>query len=311
MTRRKAKQMKYNKTIQQGDTKISTNAHSLITTQDISELTSYCTATIQQFQSRWGVTKGYTFIPGTTDTTVPDRPKVLAVAHLDCYSSKFYIENNNIHSAALDDRLGVWAICRKLPTLVDGGRFYDILLTTGEEKGKSTASDFYDMQGTDNYNWIFEIDRHGCDAVRYGFTDPIWIAALEADGWDVKHGSFTDICEFDDGGTSAVNFGIGYQAEHTVSCYVPLRTLELQLMRIAYFYNHHKDTKFTHDAYTPSPVNDYMYNYPSGWSVENQLDIANDYGQNGQKKIGTGYQGYPQWTTKNWASKWSSKRGTK
>lgn len=231
--------------------------YSMISASDIAELKSYCMAPIEQFYDKWGMKDNYVFIP--SNRSADDKSKrVLAVGHLDCYSSAFYTspDNQSIYSACLDDRLGVWAICRKLPSLLKNGRDYDILLTTGEEDGLSTASAFYDRVGLDQYNWVFELDRRGCDAVHYGFTEPEWLAALHNDGWDMKKGSFSDIVEFEDGDISAVNFGIAYAGEHSNSCHVDVRKLEIQLMRIASFYTAHSRIKYHHYnmAYTSVPT---------------------------------------------------------
>lgn len=236
----------------------------LITRKDMDEIKAYCTATTASFDKLGIAHKGNVFIPGIPDTD--NKPRVLAVGHLDCYSGAYFDLGTSIFAPMLDDRLGVWSICRKLPTLV-GGRHYDILLTTGEESGKSTASEFADQ--TDAYNWIFELDRHGCDAVHYGFTDLEWIDALEHDGWDMNAGSFSDISEFEDGVVCAVNFGVGYQNEHTVECHVKVGQLANQLSRVASFYRMYKDRKFVHN---PSPPKGKSSKYDARWYLEHDYD---------------------------------------
>lgn len=236
---------------------ILSQPNTLITPTDISELKNYCLSSVQQFYDKWGEHNGYVFIPGNRGTDDKSK-RVLAVGHLDCYTSPFYTSPNQeiVYSACLDDRLGVWAICRKLPSMLKNGRDYDILLTTGEEDGLSTASAFFDDVGTDKYNWVFELDRRGTDAVHYGYTEPDWLKVLQDDGWDMKRGSVSDIVEFEDGEVSGVNFGIGYTGEHTTACNVIVRQLEIQLTRIASFYTAYNRVKFPHydtKAYDTKP----------------------------------------------------------
>jgi len=250
MTRRKKKgNSAYHNLVSASSMIIKSN--DLITRKDMDEIKSYCNANTKSFDKLGIAHKGSVFIPGIPDAD--NKPRVLAVGHLDCYTGPYYDHGTSIFSPMLDDRLGVWSICRKLPTLV-GGRHYDILLTTGEESGQSTARDFADQ--TDAYNWIFELDRHGSDAVHYGFTDKEWIGVLEDDGWDMSSGSFSDICEFEDGLVCAVNFGIGYQREHTLECFVRINQLANQLSRIASFYKMYKDRRFVHSV-SAAPVHKY------------------------------------------------------
>lgn len=219
---------------------------SVITPQDVSDLVAYCKAPIAAFE-KLGIKQGRNvFIPSNLSGSSATKPRVLAVAHLDCYLGELKVKEDSIVSPALDDRLGAWAICRKLPSLVNGGRQYDILLTQDEERGMSSAEEFATQ--ANQYNWIFELDRRGCDAAYYSFSDDVWLEALGDDGWDLTPGSFTDICAFEDGVVSAINFGIGYEHEHTTSCQVNFRRLGLQLTRIASFYNTYKDIKFPHSG---------------------------------------------------------------
>lgn len=241
MTRRKKKNTYHN--LVSASTMV-VKCNDMITRKDMDEIKSYCNASIKSFDKLGIVHKGSVFIPGIPDDD--NKPRVLAVGHLDCYSGGYFDHGTSIFAPMLDDRLGVWSICRKLPTLV-GGRYYDILLTTGEESGMSSAKDFVDQ--ADGYNWIFELDRHGSDAVHYGFMDKEWIGVLEDDGWDMSSGSFSDICEFEDGLVCAVNFGIGYQREHTLECFVRINQLANQLSRVASFYKMYKDRRFTHTPY--------------------------------------------------------------
>ena len=249
---------------------------SVITQQDVRELIAYCNANIDTFD-RLGTKQGRNiFIPGNADPK-DKAAKVLAVGHLDHYTGKLSCTGTMLTTPALDDRLGVWAICRKLPSMVNGGRRYDILLTRDEERGLSSADEF--CKQADKYNWIFELDRRGTDAAYYGFSDDMWLEALGGDGWDLSTGSFTDICAFEEGSVSAVNFGIAYENEHTTACSVNFRKLGLQLQRIASFYNHYKDTRFVHDGmayprhYGKGAFKSSKYTSPYAWS-DDYYDIG-------------------------------------
>ncbi len=45
----------------------------------------------------------------------------------------------------------------------------DVLLTTGEEMGQSSAA--YFDPGEKKYNWMFQFDRGGTDVVTYDYGD--------------------------------------------------------------------------------------------------------------------------------------------
>jgi hypothetical protein len=251
---------------------------SVITSQDVKELINYCQADISAFD-KLGTRQGRNiFIPGNTKFDFNNKHrKVLAVAHLDHYKGKLSCTDTSLITPALDDRLGVWAICRKLPTMVNGGRRYDILLTVDEEHGLSSADEF--CKQADKYNWIFELDRRGADAAYYGFCDDLWLEALQGDGWELSIGSFTDICAFEEGRVSAINFGIAYENEHTTNCRVDFSKLGLQLQRIAAFYNRYQNSRFAHDGmmysyrYLRSGVKGASkYKNPYAWGTVDELN---------------------------------------
>jgi len=196
--------------------------------------------------------------------------KVLAVAHLDTvggsswknngtkqkplwekvkygipeplyYGSKADVE---ITSIQLDDRLGVWLITNVLSKL---DMQYDILLTTDEEIGASTARNFDTKK---QYNWIFEFDRRGYgNVVMYQYHTKELETILESAGYDVQHGTFSDISMLDSLGCSAFNFGCGYNLEHTDKCYTTLSKVHLCVAMFEGFYNGYKDTHFEHEGY--------------------------------------------------------------
>jgi len=174
---------------------------------------------------------------------------VLAVAHMDIAGNIkdkqgiFAMANNVVVSPALDDRLGVFIITKLLPAF---GVLPDILLTTDEEKGASTAS-FFDAPK--DYNWVFSFDRSGADVVMYDYKTTALAQLLGAMGFDVGFGSFSDICWLDHLGVSGFNFGTGYYREHTVKCHAQLNTTIFMVGLFIEFFKEFKDTKF---EYTPT-----------------------------------------------------------
>ena len=223
---------------------------SIITKADIKELSDYCMADEKGFDHLGEVIENK---DGTRNVFIKNQfgidAPVLAIAHLDTAlaltPSRFQYHPNKhmVVSQALDDRLGVWALCRKLPMFI-GNRGYDVLLTVGEETGNSSASHF-DIE-TEKYNWIFQLDRMGCDAVYYDFDSTDWLAALRDSGWAMNRGSFSDISTLRTGTVSAVNFGIAYKGQHTSGCYAYLDLVATQLYRVAAFYKMYEAHKFLH-----------------------------------------------------------------
>lgn len=169
--------------------------------------------------------------------------KVLAVAHCDYVdrdSNHFYYDYPEVHCSRLDDRLGVHAILDWLPLM---GINVDVLLTTDEEIGRSTAQYF---KGIKPYNWIFQFDRRGTDAVTYHYDEMDEYAAQH---FKVGYGSFSDICWLDLG-VCGLNVGTGYYNEHTLGSYCDLRDFAEQLKKFRRFYDDFKDTCIPHDSST-------------------------------------------------------------
>jgi hypothetical protein len=167
---------------------------------------------------------------------------------------------HEIVSGALDDRLGVSIIMDILPTIMPDFE-YDILLTDDEETGNSTAHDFCEdvlsglyPQLTDvhqNYQFIFQFDRAGVDAVTYQFKNYRAENLLEDTGWVHGNGSFTDICKLRNLGIWACNFGCGYHNQHSLDCYVDLRELDINLRRFAYFVDCMGSQRFLNNVSRP------------------------------------------------------------
>lgn len=199
----------------------------------------------------------------TTDT--PDGPyifqdngaAVLAVAHLD-----FVLWARPVYSGScvtcpqLDDRLGAWAILSILPSL---GVKVDVLLTTGEECGRSTARHFQQSHG---YNWMLEMDRRGTDAVMYDFENGKRRRLLRKYGFQVGQGSYSDICSLSDLGVAGYNFGVGYYAEHTYHCKADLRDTLAQCNKVARFWRAEKDNPQT---WAPAPVSSRFNRFGFDW----------------------------------------------
>lgn len=175
---------------------------------------------------------------------------ILAVAHLDTvlpqYRSKFKSKTVDgykvVISSELDDRLGAYII---LDYLKKFDLQYDILLTTNEESGGSTASDFEDdYAGKKAYNWIFEFDRAKQgkinDTVLYDYGNDAFEKIVEQ-YFTVGWGSFTDICELEKMGSAALNIGCGYQQPHSVNCFVILDDVKTQVQAFLKFYRDKKD----------------------------------------------------------------------
>lgn len=143
---------------------------------------------------------------------------VLYVAHLDIVGrdprARFALDTaagDAVHSRALDDRLGVWC----LEQLQARGQSVDILFTTDEEKGASTASFF--TPDTD-YDFIVQMDRHGHDTVLYEYDTPALRGLVKQAGGSIGNGSFSDICYLTHLGVSGINFATAYWDEHTPRC---------------------------------------------------------------------------------------------
>lgn len=197
---------------------------------------------------------------------------VLGVAHLDYIQIPFHwavadLNGLTVFCPRLDDRLGVWLLLEVLPGLVDSP--FDILLTTGEERGKSSASAFVPVK---SYNWVFELDRRGCDVVTYGIESKAWRASLGEAQFSIGRGSFSDICCLDVG-CCAVNVGIGYQEEHTRICHAFMADVDKQVSRFVKFYNtncgsaYEAEPVYHHRGYSRALFDSGSYQSGYDWST--------------------------------------------
>lgn len=183
--------------------------------------------------------------------------KILGVAHLDTVLDGWQrsVTYNDFHcvyypktkqfvvqSIALDDRLGVFTLLETLPA---HGLKFDILLTTDEEIGASTASQFTTNK---KYNWIFSFDRRGLNPVLYQYNEVNWKAALIENGYKIDYGSFSDIGSLEHLGCCAVNLGVAYNFEHTKDCHVVWGEYQECIENFKRFYQTNKGTRFPHTS---------------------------------------------------------------
>lgn len=183
---------------------------------------------------------------------------VLFVAHLDTYvqANHFHVNRINggqlIMAAQLDDRLGVHIGLDVLPRL---GVNVDVLLTTNEERGASTAQYFKPPK---QYNWIVQFDRMRDDVVLYGYDrwgeENRWRKALEKGGFKVGTGSSSDISKMESLGCKAVNIGCGYDNYHSVFATAWWPTTVANVRKFVRFYRQHRNTRFSHEKHVYVPV---------------------------------------------------------
>lgn len=164
-----------------------------------------------------------------------------------------------INTIQLDDRLGAYILLEMLPAL---GIESDVLITTDEEIGKSTARNFSTSK---NYNWIYSFDRRGLEPVTYQYGDVNkWEDAILT--WTkIAWGSFSDICDLDELGVCGVNWATAYYLEHTASCRAYFSDVYKVVNDFMYFYRENKDTRFPYD-YTARPR--YTGAYSSVWTSD-------------------------------------------
>ena len=181
--------------------------------------------------------------------------KILGVAHMDTVAdsptkkalsttkiTKIGADDNYIESIRLDDRLGVFFLMDVLPYY---GLKYDVLLTTDEEIGMSTAKNF---TTTKKYNWIFELDRRDYGtAVLYNFDTKEIRNALNSLDYKIETGSFSDICDLDNLGCAGINFGTGYKYEHTNACMTRTSWMNVVVNMFTDFFATYKNNKFAYE----------------------------------------------------------------
>ena len=169
---------------------------------------------------------------------------VLAVCHVDTVPHKpaYREKRGKAFSTALDDRLGIYILTHLLPSK---GVVLDWLFTDNEECGASTARYFDSPKA---YNWTVEFDRQGDDVVLYQYDDGQLDEAFAEVGVAVGYGSYSDIVDLPETGTTCFNWGIGYQRQHTAACYVDFKEMDAQVDAFCRFHEAHKDERLAFDA---------------------------------------------------------------
>ena len=177
--------------------------------------------------------------------------RVLAVAHLDTVqgdrSCRVVDSAAGLLavSGALDDRLGAYVILELLPRL---GITCDVLLTTDEERGQSTAYEFAQDFAEDGkpYDWIIEFDRGGTDVVMYQYETPGLVAMVESVGARVGDGSYSDIADLESLGCAAFNWGVGYADYHSPRAHAWLTDTFRMVARYVDFHNVYAGQRLEH-----------------------------------------------------------------
>lgn len=177
---------------------------------------------------------------------------ILGVAHLDWVLGPIHSPildlsyDKQLYCPTLDDRAGAYALLEYLPSLMKNDP-YDILLTTNEEKVKSTARFFVPPKGK-RYKWIFSFDRAGTDCVTYQYDGIEFRNALQKAGWTVGRGSYSDIVDLEHLKCQGVNFGVGYHDQHTAKCYLSRNEFFANIRKFLAFWTANYDVHF---PYTP------------------------------------------------------------
>lgn len=173
----------------------------------------------------------------------------LAVGHIDTVLNPkeypAYVANGYFFSPSLDDRAGVFAILEVLPKL---GVTSDVLLTTDEEKGKSTGWDYAKHVKTDHpYNFVYQFDRSGSDVVMYCYETDELCDLLEGYGFEIGIGSFSDISYMESLQVKGFNFGIGYHNEHSPKCHLSMVEFVGMVNIAAKFITDNQDQMMDHE----------------------------------------------------------------
>lgn len=189
---------------------------------------------------------------------------ILAVAHMDAtgkdpHFGRVKIKGDEwIFARWVDDRLGVFLL---LDVLAQFFR-YDILLTSGEETGKSSARQFVAPPGKE-YHWMFEPDRMGTDVVHYQYATDKMREAVKAAGFGVyAWGAYSDIASLDKLGCCGINYGIGYEENHGDWARANLNVTLEQTAKMARFFDTNQEVVF---PYIPKvvPVTPVTPTYPT------------------------------------------------
>ncbi len=181
---------------------------------------------------------------------------VLAVAHLDTVQNNRHFgsvkgDSGRIYNCQLDDRLGAWLILDLFPSM---GLNMDVLLTTGEEHGQSTAQAFTTDK---SYNWIAEFDRSGTDVVTYDLDSQIWLDCI-GEKTPIGWGSYSDIAELEHLACCAANWGVGYYRNHDRESHFIVSELSDTVDKFEKFYHDYFDQQFPIEHIKKSSWLDYV-----------------------------------------------------
>lgn len=176
--------------------------------------------------------------------------KILAVAHLDTVGDAdereaHFVDTEAgevVFSRALDDRLGAYIILDMLPKL---GINVDVLLTVGEESGRSTAAFF---EARKDYHWMIEFDRGGTDVVLYQYEDAHSKGLVEDTGARVNEGIFSDISYLDHLEIKGFNWGVGYRDYHGPRAHAFLTDTFRMVRYFQRFHDVNADEYLPHEA---------------------------------------------------------------
>ena len=190
---------------------------------------------------------------------------VLGIAHLDTVGNhpkvRFFQSNKKgpgVQCQQLDDRLGAYVLLDILPQV---GVDCDVLLTIGEESGRSTGAHFDPPK---DYNWMFQFDRGGTDVVMYEYEDDELLQKVIDAGFRAGLGSFSDICMMEFMGIKALNFGVGYEMEHTNHCYAYLKDTVYMVELFKAFYHEYKNELMEHEKVDKYYEGYGIYDYGTG-----------------------------------------------
>lgn len=192
---------------------------------------------------------------------------ILAIAHLDNvhYDPTCTVVDTHmgpmVFSGALDDRLGAYIILELLPKL---GITCDILLTTDEEVGASTAALFATNK---KYNWMFSFDRKETDVVMYRYETTDYRKMLTEAGAHVGNGSFSDICKLDTLGCIGMNWGCGYRDYHGPRGHAWLTDTFWMVGTFVNFYEQHSAEFLEHKPYVYKGTNTTSYGYTNSYGT--------------------------------------------
>jgi hypothetical protein len=214
--------------------------------------------------------------------------KVLFVAHLDSVQSYYELdtvkfrEDTWITCPTLDDRIGVYVGAYWLPK---AGIKPDLLFTTDEEKMKSTGHYFAPPK---DYNWMFMFDRKGEGAVAYQYENEQLRYKLGKHNIILQKGSYSCIKEMSHLKCIGINFGAGYEMNHSTYAYASKKVLERQLRKFRDFWDEFSTTKMVYEK----PENTYAHfaetvnRHASEWRSSQNLNLkgSEDYGDYKKKQ---------------------------